>query len=68
MTSERAYKLARQVATVVLADGPHDEAILRARISNQVAELLLSIDWRILPEDEREEAPPLLEGQLGLPL
>ena len=68
MTSERAIKLAHQVAQVVLQDGPHSEDSLRARIVNQVAELLMAIDWRVLPGDGAESAPPLLEGQLRLPM
>ena len=70
MTTDRAWKLAQQVATVVLQGGPHSEAVLRDRITSQVAGLLLNVDWRVLPEDEREApgAPDLFDGQLGLPL
>lgn len=59
MTAERAVKLANLVALSVLAGGPYPDATLHARIANQVAELLVNTDWRVLPEDPREEKPEL---------
>jgi hypothetical protein len=42
---------------------------LRDRIQSHIAELLLNVDWRVLPEDRQEESRELLfTGQLALPL
>lgn len=70
MTPDRAVKLGQQVARAALAGGPHDAGILEARITNQVADLLLNVDWRMMPEDEKQEKADqkLFEGQMGLPL
>jgi hypothetical protein len=69
MTSDRAVKLAQKVAQAVLVNGPYSDTVLAARITNQVADLLLRIDWRVLPEDEvQRKDQELFTGQMGLGL
>jgi hypothetical protein len=51
VTTDKAWRLAQQVASVVVAGGPYSEAELRDRIQSHVAKLLLNVDWRVLPED-----------------
>jgi hypothetical protein len=69
MTTDRAWKLATNIATAVCSGGPYSEAELKQRIISQVSEALLHEDWRLLPEDEKDtKQPSLLEGQLGLEL
>ncbi len=41
MTTDRAMKLAAQLARAVMSGGPYSDAAIEARIRNQVAELLL---------------------------
>jgi hypothetical protein len=55
---------------VVVAGGPYSEAELRSRIQSHIAELLLSIDWRVLPEDRDQgrQARELFTGQIALEL
>lgn len=71
MTTDRAWKLAGQVADVVAQGGPYTDDQLRKRIRSPVLELRLCVDWRILPEDQAEdkkEVAEFFEGQIALSL
>jgi hypothetical protein len=70
MTTDRAWKLGQLVAAVVLENGPHTEAELHDRIRFYVADLLLNVDLRMMPEDQpKREVSEIFDGQLlGLPL
>lgn len=68
MTTDRAVKLGEKLAAAVLAGGPHPEPILRARIANLTTELLLAIDWRVLPGDEVRKDAELFSGQMEMDL
>lgn len=69
MTTDRAVKLGQKIAEAVFAGGPCPEGVLKGRITNQVADLLLKIDWRVMPEDQaKTEDAKLFDGQMGLEL